>query len=180
MGSSFAVVRAIGTDRIGVVDDVTSVVEQASCNIEESKMSVLGGEFAVMMLVSGTDTAIRTLVEHDFSRGALKDFSVDVIPTKEPQAIRAGVPYEIETVSIDSPGIVRAVTSLLAREGIGVEELETDTTPAPFSGSPLFTLRIRVTLAGPKRAAQLKELLQRLALEKDLDITVKRSSREIE
>ena len=119
MGSSFAVVRAIGTDRIGVVDDVTSVVEQASCNIEESKMSVLGGEFAVMMLVSGTEAAIRTLVEHDFSRGALKDFSVDVIPTKEPQAIRAGVPYEIETVSIDSPGIVHAVTSLLARERRG-------------------------------------------------------------
>jgi len=176
--SFYAVVRAIGSDRIGVVDDVSEVVEMTSCNIEESKMSVLGGEFAVMMLVSGTESAIDALVNYDFKSGDLKDFSVDVIRTKEPLASRLGVPYVIETVSLDSPGIVHAVTAILAREDISVEELETETTPAPFTGSPLFTLRIRVTLPGPKRAGQLKDKLQQLALDRDLDITVMRSGRE--
>jgi glycine cleavage system transcriptional repressor len=174
----YAVVRAIGSDRIGVVDDVSEVVELTACNIEESKMSVLGGEFAVMMLVSGTESAIDTLMNYDFKNGDLKDFTVDVIRTKEPPTSRLGVPYVIETVSLDSPGIVHAVTALLARENISVEELETETTPAPFTGSPLFTLRIRITLPGPKRAAQLKEILQRLALDRDLDISVMRSVRE--
>ena len=49
MRNFYAVVRAIGSDRIGVVDDVSEVVELTACNIEESKMSVLGGEFAVMI-----------------------------------------------------------------------------------------------------------------------------------
>jgi glycine cleavage system transcriptional repressor len=178
VNSAFAVVRAIGSDRIGVVDDITSVIEKAECNIEESKMSVLGGEFAVMMLVSGTESAIDALGGHDFTIGKLSDFSVDVKRTKEPYKIASGVPYLIETVSIDSLGIVHAVTAVLAQEQISIEELETDTTSAPFTGAPLFTLRIRVALSGPKRAAQLREVLQRLAYERDFDITVVRSVRE--
>ena len=178
MNSAYAVVRAIGSDRIGVVDDITSVIEKAECNIEESKMSVLGGEFAVMMLVSGTDAAISELGKYDFATGALSDFSVDVIRTKEPYKIASGVPYLIETVSIDSLGIVHAVTAVLAHEQISIEELETETASAPFTGAPLFTLRIRVTLSGPKRATQLREVLQRLAYERDFNITVVRSVRE--
>ncbi len=178
VNSVYAVVRAIGSDRIGVVDDISSVIEKAACNIEESKMSVLGGEFAIMMLVSGAESAIVALGEHDFTIGKLSDFAVDIIRTKEPFTIAAGVPYLIETVSIDSIGIVHAVTAVLAQEQISIEELETDTTSAPFTGAPLFTLRIRVALSGPKRAAQLREVLQRLAFERDFDITVVRSVRE--
>mgnify|MGYP000253514566 CR=1 FL=1 len=170
MDQAFAVIRAIGSDRIGVVDDITSVVEEASCNIEESKMSVLGGEFAVMMLVEGDPKAIEKLASHDFSKGPLNDFSVDVVVTEEGSSRRTGVPYMIETVSLDSPGIVHAVTSLLSQEKINIEELETDAESAPFTGSPMFNMRIRITLEGPKRAAELQEILQQLAYDRDLDI----------
>ena len=171
MEQAYAVLRAIGSDRIGVVDDITSVVEQVSCNIEESKMSVLGGEFAVMMLVEGTPGAVDELASYDFTSGKLKDFSVDVVKTREAEVKRKGVPYLIETVSLDSPGIVHAVTALLAREDINIEELETDAESAPFTGSPMFNMRIRVTLEGPKRAAALQETLLELAWERDLDIS---------
>ena len=173
MNQAFAVLRAIGSDRIGVVDDITSVVEQASCNIEESKMSVLGGEFAVMMLVAGESKAVDALAVHDFSKGHLSDFSVDVVKTEEDTAKRAGVPYMIETVSLDSSGIVHAVTSLLSQEKINIEELETDAESAPFTGSPMFNMRILITLEGPERAAQLQETLQQLAYDRDLDIVFK-------
>ena len=51
MARAYAVLTAIGPDRVGIVDDVSGAVSEGSCNIEESKMAVLGGEFAVIMLV---------------------------------------------------------------------------------------------------------------------------------
>ena len=47
------VLSAIGTDRTGVVQDITKVILACGGNIEESRMTTLGAEFAVLMLVSG-------------------------------------------------------------------------------------------------------------------------------
>lgn len=169
MQDTYAVVRAIGSDRIGIVEDITTVIERSGCNIEESKMAVLGGEFAVMMLVSGDERSVADLTGQSFT----EDLQVEVIRTRESTAGRSGVPYLIETVSLDSPGIVHAVTELLSKERINIEELETDSTSAPFTGSPMFSMRIRVTLEGPKRAAALREALYQLAFDRDLDIRFK-------
>ena len=48
------VLSALGPDRPGIVAEVTSYVTERGGNIEDSRMAVLGGEFGVMMLVSGT------------------------------------------------------------------------------------------------------------------------------
>ena len=47
------VISAIGTDRTGVVQDLTKVVLACGGNIEESRMTTLGSEFAMLLLVSG-------------------------------------------------------------------------------------------------------------------------------
>ena len=62
MGKAYAVFSAIGADRVGIVDDLSGLVSEGGGNIEESKMAVLGGEFAVMMLVSIEAEALDSLV----------------------------------------------------------------------------------------------------------------------
>jgi glycine cleavage system transcriptional repressor len=171
MQKEYAVVRAIGTDRVGIVEDLSTLIQQTSCNIEESSMAVLGGEFAVMVLVSGAPEAVADLRAYDYGASQVRDLQVDVIPTQLPETLKKGVAYEIETVSLDSPGIVHAVTALLSREGINIEQLDTDTVPAPFTGAPMFTMNIRVVLEGPRFAFQLKQKLEQLAAQRDLDIT---------
>jgi glycine cleavage system transcriptional repressor len=47
------VISAIGNDRTGVVQDLTRVVLACGGNIEESRMTTLGSEFAMLLLVSG-------------------------------------------------------------------------------------------------------------------------------
>ena len=51
--SQLIVLSAIGTDRTGVVQDIAKVVLACGGNIEESRMTTLGAEFATLMLVSG-------------------------------------------------------------------------------------------------------------------------------
>ena len=61
MATGFVVLTAIGPDRVGIVDDISGAVSGAGCNIEESKMAVLGGEFAVIMLVSGPAGSVEAM-----------------------------------------------------------------------------------------------------------------------
>jgi glycine cleavage system transcriptional repressor len=51
--SQLIVLSAVGTDRPGVVKDVSKAILDCGGNIEESRMTSLGAEFAVLMLISG-------------------------------------------------------------------------------------------------------------------------------
>ena len=51
--SQLIVLSAVGTDRSGVVKDLSKAILDCGGNIEESRMTSLGAEFAVLMLISG-------------------------------------------------------------------------------------------------------------------------------
>ena len=49
-----AVISTIGHDRPGLVSDITAIATDLALNIEDSRMTVLGGEFDVLMAVKNS------------------------------------------------------------------------------------------------------------------------------
>lgn len=173
MAKGFIVLTAVGPDRVGIVDDLSGAVSGAGCNIEESKMAVLGGEFAVIMLVSGPPAAVETLARSLPSLGEKLALHVECRSTHEPRAGEPGRPYLLEAVSLDTPGIVHSVTAILRSHGINIEDLDTDTAAAPWTGAPMFRLKAHLVIGSAVPLAELKEELSRLQQEHDLDISLK-------
>ena len=171
--AGFVVLTAVGPDRVGIVDDVSGLVSQAGCNIEESKMAVLGGEFALMMLVSGPAQPLDSMVRSLPAAGAKLGLTISCQPTREPQAEKKGRPYHLKAVSLDTPGIVHAVTAVIRRYSINIEDLETETVPAPWTGAPMFQLSALLVIGPSVAVSSFKEDLQRLQEEHDLDIVLK-------
>jgi glycine cleavage system transcriptional repressor len=171
MSAAYAVVTAIGADRVGIVDDLSAAVLEARCNIEESKMAVLGGDFAVIMLVSGEETALGSLARACPSLGERLGLRVECRSTGAP-ARAAGRPYLLSAVSLDTPGIVHSLTTLLRRHRINIEDLETDTAAAPWTGAPMFRMRAHVVIAPGVSIDELRAGLARLGREGDLDVTL--------
>jgi len=171
--NAFAVFTAIGPDRVGIVDDLSGLVGRHGGNIEESKMAVLGGEFAAVMLVSMETAALGELA------GAIPELQdrlglrLELKSTRSQEAATSGRPYILETVSLDTPGIVHAVTAILKNHGINIEELETATQPAPWTGAPMFRMRATIILAPHVSIVRLKADLALLESERDLDINLK-------
>ena len=69
--SQLIVISAIGTDRTGVVQDLSKVILACGGNIEESRMTTLGAEFAMLMLVSGNWHTLDKL-EKELNGGAVQ------------------------------------------------------------------------------------------------------------
>ena len=173
MDAAYAVLTAVGEDRVGIVDDLSSLVAAQGCNIEESRMAVLGGEFAIIMLVSGTPGELETLAGIAPARGAELRLRLDTRLTRAPRTEGAGRPYLLETVSLDAPGIVHAVAEILSRHGVNIEDMETETASAPWTGAPMFRMRARVVVPRGTAVAELRQELEALELQRDLDITLK-------
>ena len=136
-------------------------------------MSVLGGEFAWIVLVSGEADVIDELLGRLDAIGRQIGLDLTGRPTGPHAVDPTARPYAIECVSLDTPGIVHSVTELLHRRGINIDELETNTTGAPFTGAPMFHMRIVAIIPEGVPLQRLRDDLSGVATAHDLDITVK-------
>ena len=173
MATGFVVLSVVGPDRVGIVDDIAAAVSGAGCNIEESKMAVLGGEFALIMLVSGPAASVQSMTASLPVLGEKMGLRVVCTPTHEPRAEEKGRPYLLKAVSLDTPGIVHSVTAVLRRHAINIEDLETETAAAPWTGAPMFRLTAHLVVGPSVSVGGLKEELALLQQEHDLDIVLK-------
>jgi glycine cleavage system transcriptional repressor len=180
MTTGFVVLTAVGADRVGIVDDISGAVSAAGCNIEESKMAVLGGEFAVIMLVSGPAGSVDSIARSAPALGEKLGLLVGCHPTHEPRAKSAfggaeekGRPYLLKAVSLDTPGIVHAVTAVLRRHEVNIEDLETETAAAPWTGAPMFRLTAHLVVGPSVSIGGLKNELAHLQQQLDVDIVLK-------
>jgi glycine cleavage system transcriptional repressor len=179
MGKAYAVLSAIGADRVGIVDDLSALVSGRRGNIEESKMAVLGGEFAVMMLFSMEAEALAELSAGVAGLESALSLKIGIERTRKDDAALEreaasgrGRPYSLETVSLDGRGIVHAVSAVLRTYGINIEDLETRTERAPLTGAPLFRMKADIVLGPEVVAANLRRELEELQAGQDLDIVL--------
>jgi glycine cleavage system transcriptional repressor len=168
-GQGYVVVTAVGPDRPGLVNGLSSLLGEAGGSIEDSRMAILGGEFAVIMLISGSGGAIERIcgigpqVESELGlRCILKETS----PAHPPSDY---LPYRIDVSGADRPGIVEAVTAILAGHGINVASLESRLTYAPFSATPLFVLEAELQVPSKIVLAELRSQIAATCEEENLD-----------
>ena len=80
------VISALGTDRPGIVDELSNIIYNHDLNIEDSRMTVLGGEFAILLLVSGDLPSLDTLQSQIPDIEQTLQMSLLVKPTTETNA----------------------------------------------------------------------------------------------
>jgi glycine cleavage system transcriptional repressor len=172
MSREYVVISALGADRVGLADDVVAWVEDTGGNIEESKMAVLGGEFAIVILAVGDTAMAERLVGEAENRSEEIGIRIEAKITSAPNVSPTGRPYTVESVSLDSPGIVHAITREIRSMDIAIEELDTGVNAAPWTGAPVFHMKALVILPADVPVAEFRDHLDRLAHERDLDIDV--------
>lgn len=166
----FAILTAIGHDRVGIVDDLSTSILDFACNIEESRMALLGGEFVSILLISGTADDVQKLIDKLREVGTRLGLTLQLSNTEMPAVDSESRPYLLESVSLDTPGIVHAVTSVLRRHSVNIQDLETETTAAPWTGAPMFVMKARVVVPRSVSVKRLRAELDDLSMQNDLDI----------
>jgi len=140
----FLALTASGEDRVGLVERFTSRILDAGCNIEESRMAVLGGQFAILMLVSGPWHALSKLEDRASTMGEELGLTIVHKRTRPQERATPLVPYRVNVVAMDHPGIVHKLAEFFSRQGINIEELNTETYPAPHTGTTMFSVNLTI------------------------------------
>jgi len=171
----YAVLMASGPDRPGLVDSISRFIYQCGCNIEDSRMAILGGEFAMLILVTGEAGAVDKLLKGARKAGKQAGLAVQARRTKAPSqaAPKDTIPYEVAAFSMDHPGIVQRIASFLAEHKINIRALDTSVTNAPVTGLPLFSLRAAVDMPAQQNVADVRRGLEQIAGQENIDVELK-------
>src|SRR6058998_2904959 len=120
-------VTAFGADRPGIAAAVAKVLFEHGGNVEDSRMAILGGHFAMMLIVALPETADATSLERALAAPARElELIVAVRPVAEvPPEHAEGSPYIVTVYGADKPGIVFRACQTLAAHGVNITDLAT-------------------------------------------------------
>lgn len=153
--SESLVISSLGEDREGIVKDLSKIVLDCGGNIAESRMTQLGGEFATIMLVQGNE---ETLSKIEHAKGQMEDLGL-VVHLKR-TSLRGDksthLPYLVEVVAIDHPGIVHDITDFFSTRNVNIQDLTTETYAAAHTGTPMFAVNIQLQVPSSSSLKKLK------------------------
>src|ERR1044071_8540507 len=164
------ILTATGPDQVGLVEKISEFISRRGCNIEDSKMAVFCGEFAVIVLITGESAGLDRVVNDrsDIEQETGLLVSVKTPSTRKPTEYF--LPYKLTASCMDHPGIVYQISGVLRSAGVNFESMETKTYSAPVSGTPLFQLEADLAVPAGIDKNDLRGRLEQLQIEQNIDI----------
>lgn len=170
------ILSAIGSDRPGLVDEVSQFIFSRGGNIEDSRMVNLRGQFAIMVLVGGPEAVLGRL------QADLRELSTQTGLRAElrtagdpPAAAGEALPFKLTGTGLDQPGMVHKVARLLRDMRINIESLHTMLKPAPYTGAPMFELELILSVPKTASLSQLRQGLAKVCDELNIDWNLDRA-----
>jgi glycine cleavage system transcriptional repressor len=170
------VLSAMGKDRPGLVAELAQLIYDCDANLDDSRMSILGTDFAVILLCS-SDAAD---VEHRLAAGAKqleRDHGMTILMRPVDGGQRPGVPapgmrlYRVEAAGEDRAGIVASLCRVLADHRVNIAELATRSRPGP-GGSPHYEMTIAAEVPENADTRELREALEAEADRLVIDVAI--------
>jgi glycine cleavage system transcriptional repressor len=174
------IVTAFGEDRPGIIADVSGLIFENGCNLEDSTMTTLSDEFAMIFLVEGPEEKQgRESLERRLSRECRrlekeKGISAFVRPIKSAVTVakKEVIPEILHVEGLDQAGIVYKICRCLGDRNINISSFASRMSRLPETGAALYTIDIRIEIPEGVIRESLEESLMKIADELNVDISI--------
>ena len=168
-------VTIISKDRPGIVADTTEVLFRLGCNIEDSSCTMLGGDFAMILIVSHEKPFAKSRLAEEFKGLHDRTGLVTYVRTlTEEEVCPVQEEGELCLVSVygsDQPGIVYRVTRALADRRVNITDLNTKLIGT--REEPVYVMMLEALLPAGMAVEEVSGLLDRLRNELKVEISVR-------
>ena len=175
------IVTALGKDQPGIVAGVTKILYQLGCNLEDSAMTRLGGEFTIMLAFSAKAAQTEEKLSKAFAPLAKRlklTIHLRSLTKSEAAAPRKhGSAYLITVYGADRPGIVFHMSDALAKVGVNIQDVHTHRSAA--SGPSLYLLMLEVEIPPKRSVASVEKQLTRIAQRLKVEVSIRPSEADV-
>lgn len=171
MAGRYISLTAIGKDKPGLVSAIAKVLYEYKCNIEDSTMTILHGQFAMILILSfpadvNPSNLYSKLLKSSQPTGM--SFSYCELASYAPKKKKFLNPYIISVYGADKPGIVFRISDFLAGEKINITDVRTKLSKNGKKKTYIMIIEADI----PKKTSVTKIKREFLALADSLDVIV--------
>ena len=175
MGQRF-IMTAFGKDRPGIVADVTGILYENGCNLEDTSMTLMAGEFTLILLFTAGSADVADPLSRACRRlEQEKGISAFLRPLEPPETAKPGDRVKTHTLHVeglDQAGIVYKVSRFLADNRINIVDLKSTVKASPESGTAMYVMDIRVQIPNETAMDPVEKGLRAVADDLNVDITL--------
>jgi len=170
---------AFSKDRPGIVADISQVIYENGFNLEDSSMTYLAGEFAILLLLSVPSNGVENTIMEKLSSECRrlereKSITAYVTPVsgEQPKVQKDVIVKTIIVEGMDQSGIVYKISKFLADSGINIRTLSSEVRLSPQSGTELYCMTIVVEIPGSLAMGGVEDGLGVIGDQLNVDITL--------
>ena len=168
------VLTGVGRDRTGIVAEITGLLFRLGCNLLDSSMTLLRGEFALILMAELAPQLTPEKLKQELSpvenrlgmQIAVRELTADEL--KEPPADENC--FIISVYGADRTGIVSGITAALAGAKLNITDVQTKS--AGEGEHQLFIMIIEVSAPAEITANRLQDILGKTAGELGVDLSI--------
>ena len=132
-------------------------------------MAALGAEFAVLLLISGNWHTLTKLEKELDKLKGVEGLTINLKKTGARNDQKDCIPYGVDVVCLDQPGIVFHLAEFFAARNIEISDLATRRYAAAHTGAPMFSVQMTLNIPGTAPIAQLRDEFLDLCEQLNLD-----------
>ena len=163
----------VGRDRPGIVSQVTKILFDQGCNLADSSCSILGGQFAMILILGHPEFTNLESFGDAFKPLQDTDLTVALRVLKPGGETRSQIEGDICMISVygsDQPGIVYRVAEVLGERKVNITDLNTKLVGTEERA--VYVMVIEATLPKDVEEDDVNRWLAPIRDELQIDITV--------
>jgi glycine cleavage system transcriptional repressor len=172
----FVALSAIGEDQPGIVASLTKVLYETGCNLENSSMTQLRGDFAVLLLISLPESltlealknTLQPVIQNLNLAATFRQLKPGEIENTPASPI---LPYTLMVNGLDHPGIVYRIAQTATEQKINITDLRTNVTKN--GDAVLYSLILEIEIPDTSTLLSFKNNLENLKQELQVDMSLK-------
>ena len=143
---NYLVVSALIDNSNEMVHKLAKLVKSSGCNITESRFNVLGEKLAVMLFLDGSWNEIAKM--EDMLHNLEKEIGTRILieRTSAPELQGNAMPYAIDVVGIDQPGVILEITGFMSKSNLTIQDMFSNTYRASSTGAKMFSLHMTINI----------------------------------
>jgi len=172
------IMTAFGKDRPGIAADVTEVLFENGCNLEDTSMTLLASEFTLILLFTAASPEVVDPISRACRRLEQEKGISAFLRPLEPQEeapTNGFFTRSLHVEGLDHSGIVFKVSRCLARNRINIVNLTSRVKASPESGTAMYVMDIQVQVPDGTDMVAIEDELSTVADDLNVDITLSES-----
>ena len=153
---NYLAVTALGDNSTGLVRELARIIKDCNCSIGESRMTVMGNRICILMLVSGTWNAVAKTEDVLVREKDRLGIDLNLRRTSMQHQGKNLMPYAIDVVAIDQPGIVHNIVNFFNQNEIDIRDIQTNTYKTASSGSVMFSMHMIINIPADLSIASVR------------------------